>query len=226
MKCDFHIHTHYSFDGSASPQDIVDVAIEKGINCLAITDHRELKGAVIAKEYAKDKSILIIPGIEINSRQGDILGLNLKEVIPDKLSARETVKRIKGQGGTVIISHPFGFMCSFNKKMLKDMLLEIDGVEVLNNSLFRGNNKKALEFAQKHNLAFTAGSDSHSLNSVGKAYLEIPGEDLSVEEVLEAVKEKKGEVMGKEDGLFRKIIEHSKMLGAKLRQSNFPNFRL
>jgi len=226
MKCDLHIHTRYSFDSSSAPEAVIDTALKRGINCLAITDHSQVKGVMVAQEYARGKPIVIIPGIEIKSRAGDILGLNIKEIIPDGLSAQETVKRIKKSGGMAIIPHPFGFMSSFKRGILIDLIPEIDGIEVLNGALFRKNNEKALRFAQKHNLAFTAGSDAHTTKSVGGVYIEIPGEDLTVEEILVAIREKRGKVEGQEHGLGEKIIEYLKMLVAKLRPSNFPNFRL
>jgi predicted metal-dependent phosphoesterase TrpH len=189
MKCDLHIHTCYSFDSNASPKEIVDKAIEKGIDCLAITDHGEIKGAQEAIEYSKGKPILIIPGIEIKSKEGDILGINVKEKISEKLSAKETIKKIKEFGGLAIIPHPFGFFCKF-KGNLRKLIKEIDGIEVLNCSIFGKGNRVAQKFAKENNLCFTVGSDSHFPNFIGKCYLEIPGENLSVREVLEKIKKK------------------------------------
>lgn len=209
MKCDFHIHTHYSYDSTSSPKEIVDRAVQKGINCLVITDHEEVEGAKKAVEYAFNKSVLIIPGIEVKSRKGDILGLNVKEIIPAGLSVKETIKKIKEQGGMAIIAHPFSMFFSF-KGDIKDFLEDIDGVEVFNAAIFSSENKRALEFVKKYNLAFTVGSDSHSSDSIGRAYLEIPGDNLSIEEVLLAVKNKKGKICGKEISFFEKITDHAK----------------
>ena len=230
MKCDLHVHTGYSYDSWASPKEMVEIAIKKGIDCLAICDHGEVKGALEAMEYAKGKPILIIPGIEVKSKAGDILGLNIREKIPNKLSAKETIKKIKEAGGMAIIPHPFGWFCSF-KGDLEEILKEIDGIEVLNASLFAGN-KKALAFAQKFNFPFTAGSDAHFPNFVGRAYLEIPGENFSfeeatasslasakasaIEEVLEQIKNKNAKIGGPEANFFEKILDHSKRNIAKL----------
>jgi predicted metal-dependent phosphoesterase TrpH len=217
MKCDFHVHSQYSFDSNASPKEIVDKALKEGIDCLAITDHSEVKGAFEAIEYAKGKPILIIPGIEIKSKEGDILGLNVREKIPDKLSAKETIKRIKELGGLVIIPHPFGFFCQF-KGNLRELIKEIDGIEVLNGSIFGKGNKIAQEFAKENNLCFTVGSDSHFSNFVGKCYLEIPGENLSIKEVFEKIKNKEGKVLGKEANFFEKVIDHLKRNFVKIQK--------
>ena len=66
MKVDLHIHTSYS-DGAFSPEKIVDTALDVGLGAIAITDHDNVLSYAIASEYAKDKSIEIIPGVEINT---------------------------------------------------------------------------------------------------------------------------------------------------------------
>jgi predicted metal-dependent phosphoesterase TrpH len=207
MKCDLHIHTFYSYDSNASPKEIVDKAIKEGINCIAITDHSEIKGALEAMEYAKGKPILIIPGIEIKSKGGDILALNIKEKIPDKISTKETIRKIKELGGFVVIPHPFGFFCKFQGN-LKELVKEIDAIEVLNCSIFGRGNKIAQKFAKENNIPFTVGSDSHFSNFIGKGYLEIEGENLSIEEVIEKIKKKEGKGVGKEASFFEKLIDH------------------
>jgi len=196
---------------------MVEAALQKGINCLAVTDHGEIRGALEAIEYARGKPILIIPGIEIKSKEGDILGLNAKEIIPNKLSAKETIKKIKEAGGSVIIPHPFGWFCNF-KGDLEELVNEIDGIEALNASIFGPGNKKASGFSQKFNLPFTCGSDSHFPNFVGKTYIEIPGENLSIEDILEKIKNKKVKICGKEATFFEKVIDHARRNLAKVKR--------
>jgi predicted metal-dependent phosphoesterase TrpH len=194
---------------------MVDAALKKGVDCLAVTDHNEIKGALEAIEYAKGKPILIIPGIEIKTKDGDILALNVKEKIPNKLSAKETIKKIKEVGGLAIIPHPFGWFCSF-RGQLEKIFNEIDGIEVLNASLFGGNGKASV-FAKKYGLPFTAGSDAHFPNFVGKCYLEIPGENLSLEEVLKKIKNREGKIGGESANFFEKILDHTKRNLVKLK---------
>jgi predicted metal-dependent phosphoesterase TrpH len=66
VKVDLHIHTSYS-DGAFSPEKIVDTAIDAGLEAIAITDHDNVLSHQIALDYAKDKSLKILPGVEINT---------------------------------------------------------------------------------------------------------------------------------------------------------------
>ena len=209
MKCDLHCHTFFSYDSSALPKEMVDAALKKEVDCLAITDHGEIEGAIEAIEYAKGKPILIIPGIEVKTKEGDVLGLNLKEKIENGLSAKETIEKIKKLGGTAILPHPFALFYPFRGKM-EDFMERADGIEVLNASVFGSGNKKALKLAQKYNLPFTAGSDAHFPNFVGKVCLEIPGENLSIEEILEKIKKREGKLGGKEAGFWEKFFDHGR----------------
>jgi len=67
---DLHMHTNAS-DGKLSPQALIDLALEKGLKAIAITDHDTISGIVPALEYAKGKGIEVIPGIEINCEEPD-----------------------------------------------------------------------------------------------------------------------------------------------------------
>lgn len=90
---DFHSHTKAS-DGEFSPQELTNLAIQKHMTAIAITDHDTVDGLEEAEEYAKDKDIMLIPGIELEAKvekgQMHILGLfidyNNKE-FKDKLNA-------------------------------------------------------------------------------------------------------------------------------------------
>lgn len=71
MKIDLHIHSTAS-DGKLSPKELVDWAIKKEIKCIAITDHDIIDGSKEAVEYARGKSIEIVPGIEIGADDEDL----------------------------------------------------------------------------------------------------------------------------------------------------------
>lgn len=63
---DLHLHTTAS-DGTSTPTQLVDEAIAAGLKYIAITDHDSINGITEAMEYAKDKDITVIPGVEFTA---------------------------------------------------------------------------------------------------------------------------------------------------------------
>ena len=72
MKGDYHIHTNYS-DGVFSPEKIVDLALDAGLQAIALTDHDNVLSYNVAKEYLKTKEVdlKLIQGIEVNTLYKD-----------------------------------------------------------------------------------------------------------------------------------------------------------
>jgi len=64
---DLHTHTHFS-DGEHAPTQLVELAQQRGIRILAITDHDTLDGIAEAREAAKNKGLHIVPGIELSTQ--------------------------------------------------------------------------------------------------------------------------------------------------------------
>ncbi len=75
---DLHAHTTAS-DGEKTPEELIDLALNKKLSAVAITDHDTVNGLKSAFEYAKNKNIMFIPGIEleadVDKGQMHILGL-------------------------------------------------------------------------------------------------------------------------------------------------------
>lgn len=81
-KWDLHIHSNAS-DGNGTPSQIVDKAVEEGISVIALTDHHTVKNIDKIKEYAKDKNINVISGIEFRTEYGD-KSVHMIGLFPDK----------------------------------------------------------------------------------------------------------------------------------------------
>lgn len=82
MPIDLHVHSNKS-DGSYSPTELVDYAIEKGLAAFALTDHDTIAGLDEAIDYAKKQSLCeVIPGIELSTeyegKDIHILGLYIE----------------------------------------------------------------------------------------------------------------------------------------------------
>lgn len=63
---DLHVHSNKS-DGSFSPTELVEYALEKGLSAFALTDHDTTEGLDEAINAAKGRNIEVIPGIEFST---------------------------------------------------------------------------------------------------------------------------------------------------------------
>jgi len=67
MKIDLHLHTTAS-DGRLSPEEVVQLAVERGLEVIAITDHDSVAGITAAVKAAESfPPLKVIPGVEINT---------------------------------------------------------------------------------------------------------------------------------------------------------------
>src|SRR5512142_621692 len=88
---DLHIHTIYSYDGTATVPAVLTRAKQVGLDVIAITDHAEIKGALQAFDLAPAFDIEVIPGIEITTAEGDLLALFVTEKIEPGLPLIDTL---------------------------------------------------------------------------------------------------------------------------------------
>jgi len=210
IKADLHVHSQYSPDSESSLKDIIEHCTVNGINCIAITDHNEIAGAI---ELNKTAPFAVIIGEEILTSSGEIIGLFLTEHVPAQLSAQETVRRIKDQGGLVLIPHPFDRYfrpSALERGALEAIVPDIDIIEVFNShTVIRSNSAQALNFARKHGLLASAGSDAHLVDEIGNAYIEM-ADFSSVEEF------KKSLVRGKLKGQMANPFHRLKSIVGKI----------
>jgi predicted metal-dependent phosphoesterase TrpH len=200
VKADLHVHTVYSRDSSITPKELVFYARKSGLNALAITDHNQIEGAL---KIAKEADFLIIPGTEVSSRNGHIVGLNLREPIPKGLTPEETVDKIHGAGGLAVAVHPFALL---KGSLGKHADAKFDAIETINASAFpfRRSVNKAQAIAERFGLARVAGTDAHYGPEIGCAYTAVDAE-LRVEAIIEAVRKGLCQPFGKPVPLTLKL---------------------
>jgi predicted metal-dependent phosphoesterase TrpH len=69
MKADLHVHSTAS-DGSLSPSALVAMALERGLDVLAIADHDSVEGLTEALEAARGSALRIVPAVELSASHG------------------------------------------------------------------------------------------------------------------------------------------------------------
>lgn len=201
-RYDLHVHSWFSNDCKSNPKDILKIAKKNGLSGIAITDHNSTK---FHHENFKINGLLIIPGVEVSTKKGHVIGLGIKEAIERRLSPEETVEKITEMGGLAIIPHPFDFTRRGIGKTIYN-LKEIV-VETMNGSCpIKSFNKKAKQMAIEYNLPETGGSDAHRLKEIGMAYTPCMEEVGTIDDLLEAIRKRKTTGEGTNLTIQEKII--------------------
>ncbi|HLB74339.1 MAG TPA: PHP domain-containing protein [Sedimentisphaerales bacterium] len=177
INVEMHAHTYYSHDGFTTVKSFIRWCKKRDLNCVCITDHNTLSGAL---EFSGKAPMKIIIGQEITTGQGDVTGLFLKEEIPPCLGLEDTIGWIKAQRGLVYLPHPLD---EFRKSSVKIRDAErlrdsIDIIEVFNSRTLNPKyNARALEFAIANNMVVAVGSDAHHPLELGNSYMQMPDFD-------------------------------------------------
>lgn len=193
---DLHIHTIYSYDGTASVSAVLARAKQIGLDVIAITDHDEINGSLKALELAPKYGLEVIPGIEVTTAEGDLLALNITQKIECNLSLIETVLQVDEAGGFCIAPHPMA--SAFGLKSLNaysimrglrnpDVARTLIAIETYNaTSLDRMSNHYAHILANQLSITQSASSDAHVLEAIGLGVTEFDGH--TAQELTEALR--------------------------------------
>ncbi|MEM3985537.1 MAG: CehA/McbA family metallohydrolase [Candidatus Methanomethylicia archaeon] len=195
LKFDLHVHTEYS-DGIGSIREILLEAYRKGLNGIAITDHNTTIALKEVEKYSSKLGLMVIPGLELKTDAGHILALGVNVNLKDKtrLIYEDAIDWIRSLGGITIIAHPAIEVNKMNKWIIK----KPDAIEAFNSNypfntfLIRG-----WKIINRIRVPITAGSDAHNPKCIGNAYTIIEVNELSIEEILKAIKLGRTKVFGK-----------------------------
>ncbi len=185
MKLDMHVHSSYSTDGHAQPRQILKQARKLGLDGLCIADHNTMAGSLEARKIASEFGLILVSGMEISSSGGHILAYGISEEVPRDLGPGETLDRIHSQGGLAVVPHPYRFWSGLGEEAT--LALGPDALETANAHSTARENRLAGKLAERMKLPATAGSDSHELGSLGRAFTMMP-EIGSEEEALKAIR--------------------------------------
>jgi hypothetical protein len=205
LKIDLHIHTTGSRDASIEPQQLPAIVRERGLDGVAVTDHD-------AFTRTASSEAIILPGSEVSTQQGHIIGLGISGPIERGRTADETITTIQHAGGIAVVPHPFDPISPcVNPIKLKS---RPDAIEVINaDALFFGlNTKYAKQMANRLGLPMVAGSDSHIPETVGDAYTLIDSASKNLGDILKAIREGSVEPVGGPTPLGKKLLKLSRTL--------------
>lgn len=175
LKADLHLHSNNDKEEPMlkySAKELIDQASKQGFQVLSLTYHNQLHYDKEIVQYAKEKNILLIPGMEKTMQTKEhILLYNFTQKELDKIKTLEDVRKIKKDHHAVFAAHPFfpGKSCIRNKfHKYTDV---IDGLEYsYMYSKLINFNKKVPAIAKKYNIPILANSDIHFIDRLGTNY--------------------------------------------------------
>ena len=189
LKTDLHIHT------SEDPEDLIlynaieliDMAYRLGYSVLAITNHNCVTYSEYLRDYAREREIVLIPGMEatIQGRHVLLHNLEFEQVKRDKINKLKFLKR---PDNLIIAPHPYFPSPVALRGMLRRHVNIFDGVEYCHCYTERLDfNRSAIKFAKKYNLPMIGNSDAHQRCQFHTTYSLIEAEP-DPESVVQAVK--------------------------------------
>lgn len=184
----FHLHTVYS-DGQLKPEELIEQAIEFGLQGLAITDHHSTGGYHVAESWLNERAESVenvfLPhlwtGVEINA---DLLGCevhilgyafnpdssSMKPYLQGKTTkgndylAGSVIEAIHWAGGLAVLAHPCRYRLAAEKLIPAARQLGIDGVE----AFYAYNNPSPWSPSQRQtDLVSKLGAEYGLLNTCG-----------------------------------------------------------
>ncbi|MDP3990240.1 MAG: PHP-associated domain-containing protein [archaeon] len=193
------LHTHINEDPKDnkfirySGKELVDKAILKKFDVLAITCHNLVYQNPELKDYAKNRGLILIYGIERDVEEKHVLMYNITQDEAEKINSFQDLALIRKQKPEIltIAAHPvyWGPSC-----LRKNIIKHLNLFDAWEYSFFHTKiinpNKKLLTLAKKHNKPVVGNSDVHVIHDLGRTYSLIDSEK-DEQAVLSAIKEGK-----------------------------------
>ena len=161
------------------------LAAHSFIKVVAVTDHDSVRGCRATVELASAyPDILVIPGVEISTEQGDVVVLGTYELPPKPWTPEGVSDFAKSVGGVSIVAHPFR-MYGMGERARN---YKVDAIEVLNGGSSQAANDEAKELAKSLSLPGTAGSDAHQVSELFSVFNKVNA-SFDVDSILKAIKQ-------------------------------------
>jgi predicted metal-dependent phosphoesterase TrpH len=182
IRADFHTHSIGEEVFGPRSESLVarhiEAAVEVGLDCLAVSDHNDLRPGLMARDYAARRGhrLLVLPAMELTTEERvHLVAVGLEEPIEAWRPLDATVARIRDAGGISILPHPFFAHLRIRR--------DVDAIEQFN-ARYGDFNLNGTDVAK------VADSDSHSAEDLRQSQhctlLEV--RSLSWECVVEAIR--------------------------------------
>ena len=193
-------------------KQLIDHAADKGFDVLAITCHNKVVYNQGLSQYAKDRNILLIPGVEKTVQGKHVLIYNTQQEDVDKINSFQDLRKLKREKDPLVIApHPFFVTKDCLKGKIIDYLDLFDAWEFsYYYTKLINPNKKMVRLAKKYGKPMMGSSDVHDLTYIDKTYTQIDA-DKNIESVIKAIRQGRTRVVTKPLSL-----DHFLRIGYKL----------
>ncbi len=191
VKADFHIHTSEDQKDLIrySAVELIDMARQKGFSCLAITNHDTCTWTRYLSDYARERGICLLPGMEATIEGRHVLLINF-DFSSISLSSFRDLYHIRRDDALIIAPHPFyPSPVALRKKFLKHIEV-FDAAEWSHFFCKRINfNKRMERTARAAGLPVIGTSDAHQKVQFNTTYSVVEAETLEPEAIIHAVRQ-------------------------------------
>jgi len=187
LRLDLHVHSSRSPDSRLALATIAAQLPYAGLKGFAITDHNTTEGLrEIPALRERYPGALIVPGVEVSTREGHLLAYGIDACPPVHRPLVETIDWVRDHGGEPVLAHPFRFSHGVGRRVATSA--PVHALEVRNGHNSELQNLKAELLAAQRSLGGTGGSDVHEIRDLGRAYTEFPDGVAGVDDVLERLR--------------------------------------
>ena len=204
LKADLHLHTAEDPVDRVryTAKELIAKAADEGFDVISITNHQQMTFNQDLFFYAKERDILLIPGMEMTIQKRHVLVLNppLHKGCSDFFS----LSKLRRPETLIVAPHPyFPGPTSLNGYLLKNLNL-FDALEYSHfYSPMINFNQEAVKVSQSFGLPLIGTSDAHLFSQIGSTYTLIYAEK-NLEAVFAAIRQNKVKVVSRP-------LKHSEM---------------
>jgi len=181
MLVDLHVHTNrYSDCGRSSPEEMLQRAIEIGLDGLVLTEHNVLWPAdEFSDLQARFPSLRLFRGVEMTVKGGDhllVYGVSDPAALVEGMEPCHLMRAVRRLGGAVILAHPYRYGPDLPRGLEE---CPVDGIEICSKNILNYAHVQAVALCERLGVPAVVASDGHHVDSVGVYSVRFAGNGLT-----------------------------------------------
>jgi predicted metal-dependent phosphoesterase TrpH len=182
-RFDLHVHSRHSPDSEETVEAIAARASSLGLRGFALTDHNTVAGhAELLALAPRWPGLLLVPGVEVSTREGHLLLLGAREAPAPRLPIQEVLGWARSRSVVPVIAHPFRLFHGVGGPVAARAT--VPAIETRNGHNPPRANRRAHALAAVRRIGSTGGSDAHRADEVGRCTTEVAATVGTVAELL------------------------------------------